>query len=87
MEVFILRPASNWERGSGAAVVIAESAERVQELMREYEFEDSLAVYVDDDAANADVSGPFRHSWVEVERLPSAEERERIVIVSWDEKI
>jgi hypothetical protein len=87
VEVFVLRPASGWERGSGAAVVVAETLARVQDLMREYEFEDALTVYADDGAAEADVTGPFRHAWVEVERLPSPEERERIVIISWDEKI
>jgi hypothetical protein len=87
MEVFVLRPATNWERGAGAAVVIAETRERVQALMREYEFEDALTVYADDDAAEADVAGPFRHVWVEVERLPTEAERERIIIISWDEKI
>ena len=82
----MLRPASGWERGSGAAVIVAETLDRVQELMREYEFEDALTVYPDDDAAEADIIGPFRHAWVEVERLPTPEERERIVIISWDEK-
>lgn len=87
MEIFILRTASNWERGSGAAVLIAESQARVQQLMREYEFEDTLIVYSDNDEAEADVTGPTRHVWVEVERFPAAEEQERVVLISWDEKI
>ncbi|MFI5267880.1 MAG: hypothetical protein ACHQ7M_10935 [Chloroflexota bacterium] len=87
MEIFVLRPATSWERGSGAAVVIAESIAQVQSLMREYEFEDDLAVYASDDDAHADVTGPFRHPWVEVERFPTTEETERIAIISWDEKI
>ncbi|HEY8693874.1 MAG TPA: hypothetical protein VIR57_14160 [Chloroflexota bacterium] len=87
MEIFVLRPATNWERGSGAAVIIAKSVERVQKLMREYEFEEDLIVYATDDDANADVAGPFRHTWVEVERFPTAEDSERIVILSWDEEI
>ena len=40
----MLRTASNWEQGSGAAVVIAGTLERVQDLMREYEFEERLTV-------------------------------------------
>jgi hypothetical protein len=87
MEIFVLRTATNWERASGAAVIVAPSAERVQALMREYEFEEDLNVYPSDEDADADVSGPFRHVWVEVERFPTDEERERIVVVSWDEKI
>ena len=83
----MLRPATNWELGSGVAVIIAESTARVQAIMREYEFEEDLAVYGSDDEADADVAGPFRHVWVEVERFPVDQERERIVIVSWDEKI
>jgi hypothetical protein len=87
MEIFVLRTASNWEQGSGAAVLIAETQEHAQELLREYEFEDRLVIYTDDDEAAADVTGPTRHTWVEVERFPIADERERIVLVSWDEKI
>ena len=87
MEIFVLRPASSWERGSGAAVVIANSADRVQALMRDYELEDRLTVYASDDDAEADVTGPLRHTWVTVERLPGAQEQERIVLISRDEKI
>jgi hypothetical protein len=87
VELFVLRTASGWERGGGAAVVIAETLERVQTLMREYEMEESLTCYESDAEADADVSGPFRHTWVQVERFPSAEERERVVLISWDEKI
>lgn len=83
----MLRTASQWDRGSGAAVLIAETQERVQDLLREYEFEDSLTVYTDDSEAEADVTGPTRHTWVEVERFPTTEQRERIVYVAWDEKI
>ena len=83
----MLRTATNWERGSGAAVVIAESLEQVQDLMREYEFEERLAVYSTDADADEDVVGPTRHTWVEVERFPTDEERGRIVVVSWDEKV
>ena len=87
MEIFVLRTAADWERGSGAAVVIAESMERVQTLMREYEFEEGLAVYTSDGEAQDDVVGPFRHKWVELERFPTDAERERVVVLSWDEKI
>jgi len=87
MELFVLRTASNWERGSGGAVIIAETLERVQELMREYEFEEALACYTSDEQAEEDVVGPSRHTWVEVERFPTAEQRARIVLISWDEKI
>lgn len=82
-----MRPATSWELGSGAAVIVAESAVRVRALMREYEFEDDLTVYATDDEVAADVVGPSRHIWVEVERFPTAEEHERIVIISWDEKV
>jgi hypothetical protein len=87
MEIFVLRTASSWQLGSGAAVVIAESPEQVQALMRDYEFEDSLTVYDSDGDAEDDVAGPTRHTWVEVERFPTVEERERIVVISWDEKV
>jgi hypothetical protein len=87
LEIFVLRPATSWDRGSGAAVIIAPSPQRVQALMREYEFEDDLTVYPSDEEADADVTGPFRHTWVEVERFPTPEDRERIVLISWDEKI
>jgi hypothetical protein len=87
MEIFVLRTASNWERGCGAAVVIAESREQVQALLRDYEFEETLTCYQSEDEADADVVGPTRHTWVEVERFPTAEQRERIVVTSWDEKI
>jgi crotonobetainyl-CoA:carnitine CoA-transferase CaiB-like acyl-CoA transferase len=87
MEIFVLRTAANWERGSGAAVVIAQTIERVQDLMRDYEFEERLTIYETDSAADADVTGPTRHTWVEVERFPTEEKRERVVVVSWDEKI
>ena len=87
MELFVLRTAEGWQQGGGAAVVIAETLARVQSLMREYELEDSLTVYESDADAEADVSGPFRHAWVQVETFPTTEERERIVLISWDEKI
>ncbi|HEX6512240.1 MAG TPA: hypothetical protein VF157_08080 [Chloroflexota bacterium] len=87
MEIFVLRTASSWERGSGAAVVIAQTLENVQTLMRDYEFEEGLAVYENDAQADDDVTGPFRHTWVEVERFPTGEERERVVVISWDEKL
>jgi hypothetical protein len=87
MDIFVLRTAANWELGSGAAVVIAASLERVQDLLRDYELDDRLTIYASDAEAEADVTGPFRHAWVEVERMPTAEEKERIVIVSWDEKV
>jgi len=87
MELFVLRTASNWEQGSGAAVVIAEALERVQALMREFEFEERLTVYAAEDEVEADVLGPTRHTWVEVERFSTGETQERIVVVSWDEKV
>jgi hypothetical protein len=87
MEIFVLRTATSWELGGGAAVVIADTLQRVQELMRDFEFEERLAIYGSDAEAEADVVGPFRHTWVEVERFPTAEQGERIVVVSWDEKL
>jgi len=83
----VLRTAGGWERGNGAAVVIAESLERVQELMRDYETEEALAVYESEDDAQADVIGAFRHTWVQVETFPSAEESERVVVLAWDETV
>lgn len=87
MEIFVLRTAANWERGAGAAVVIAESLDSAQALMREYELEDSLTCYESDEEAAGDVTGPFRHTWVQVETFPTEAEQERIVVISWDEKI
>jgi hypothetical protein len=87
MELFVLRTAAGWERGNGAAVVIAETLEHVEVLLRDYESEEQLTVYPSDDEANSDVEGPFRHTWVEVERFPSDAPRERVVIVAWDESV
>ncbi|MBV8086007.1 MAG: hypothetical protein JO247_14455 [Chloroflexi bacterium] len=87
MDLYVLRTASGWERGNGAAVVIAESLEHVEVLLRDYESEELLAVYPSDDEATADVEGPSRHTWVELERFPSDEPRERVVIVAWDESV
>ena len=83
----MLRTASGWERGNGAAVVIAESLEHVEVLLRDYESEEQLTVYPSDDEAFEDVEGPFRHAWVEVERFRSDEPRERVVIIAWDETV
>lgn len=87
MDLFVLRTAANWERGGGAAVVIGPDLAHVQTLMREYELEDALTCYESDAEAEADVLGPFRHTWVLVETFPSGEQQERIVLISWDEKI
>ena len=83
----MLRTASGWERGNGAAVVIADTLEHVEVLMRDFEAEEQLAVYISDEEADEDVEGPFRHVWVEVERFPSDEPQERVVIISWDETV
>ena len=83
----MLRTASGWERGNGAAVVIAESLEHVEVLLRDYESEEQLTVYASDEEADEDVEGPARHTWVEVERFPSDEPRERVVIIAWDESV
>jgi len=87
MELFVLRTAASWERANGAAVIIAQSLERVQTLMREYEAEETLCVYETDDQAHTDAMGPFRHAWVALERFPSEEKVERVVIISWDEVV
>jgi len=87
MDLYVLRTAAEWERGNGAAVVIAESLEHVEVLLRDYESEEQLAVYPTDEEASSDVEAPLRHAWVEVERFPSNEPRERVVIVAWDETV
>jgi hypothetical protein len=87
MELYVLRTAAGWERGNGAAVVIADSLEHVEVLLRDYESEEVLTVYPSDDEAYSDVEGPFRHVWVEVERFPVDESRERVVVIAWDETV
>ncbi len=83
----MLRTAAAWERGNGAAVVIAQSLEHVEVLLRDFESEDQLTVYPSDEEASEDAEGPFRHAWVEVERFPSQEAHERVVIIAWDESV
>lgn len=87
MELFVLRTAAGWDRGNGAAVVVAESLPAVEAMMRECELEERLTCYQTEVEAESDVTGPTRHTWVEVERFPSQEEQPRIVLISWDETI
>lgn len=87
MQIFVLRTAEGWERANGAAVVVAETLERGEELMREYEAEETLVCYPSEGEAEVDVVGPFRHQWIEVERFETDDERERVVISSWDERL
>lgn len=87
MELFVLRTAGTWERGNGAAVIVAESLKAVESLMREYEVEERLTCYQTEVEAESDVTGPSRHTWVEVERFLSSEGQQRVVLISWDETI
>ena len=87
VHIFVLCTAEGWERTNGAAVVVAETLERVQELMREYEAEEGLVCYSSARDAEDDLTGPFRHQWIEVERFDTDDKRERVVISSWDERL
>ena len=87
MDIFVLGTSSEWERGNGAAVVIAQSIDRVEEMLREYEMEETLRVYEAEDNAAVEIDSPSRHLWVEIERFPTDEKAERVVIVSWDEVV
>ena len=87
MEVFVLRTAAGWERANGAAVILAESLEGAETLMRDHELEERLTCYQSEAEAQADVTGPSRHIWVQVERFPNQEEQPRVVIIAWDDTI